>query len=139
MFSISIEPSGATISSLQPTSIDGRDMVHEGGLLYFPSGEVYSPITSSLQGTYPVPSITNVLNRVLPYPSLNKVFFALWFPQYRWLVFDRTTLAPAGIVDLLDLDGGTGSPFRLIRWGSNGLALSTDAGQVFIFRSSLFQ
>lgn len=139
VFSISIEPSGATISSLQPTSIDGRDMVHEGGLLYFPSGEVYSPITSSLQGTYPVPSITNVLNRVLPYPSLNKVFFALWFPQYRWLVFDRTTLAPAGIVDLLDLDGGTGSPFRLIRWGSNGLALSTDAGQVFIFRSSLFQ
>jgi hypothetical protein len=139
VFTISISASGATIRGTQPISIDDREMVYSDGLLYFPSGEVYSPITSSLQGTYPVPSINSVLNKVLPYPSLNKVFFALWFPQYRWLAFDQTTLAPAGSVDLLSLDGGTSSPLRLIRWGSNGLALSTEAGQVFIFRSSLFQ
>lgn len=137
IFTISIGASGATITSTQPITIDVREMVFSDGLLYFPSGEVYSPLTSSLQGSYPVPPINNLLNKVLPYPSLNKVFFAQFFSAYEWLAFDRTTFAPAGSVNIYNV--GTGSPLRFIPWGSNGLALSTDAGQVFIFRSTLFQ
>ena len=137
VFLLSITSSGASIGSMQQVNVDGRDMVHEGGLLYFPSGEVYSPITSTLVRTYPVPPINNVLNRVLPYSTLNRVFFAQFFSAYEWLSFDQTSLVPTGSVNISGI--GTGTPLRFIRWGSNGLALSTDAGQLFIFRSTLFQ
>jgi DNA-binding beta-propeller fold protein YncE len=137
LFDISIASSGAMISSIRPTGIDGRDMVQDSGLLYFPAGEVYSQATSALLGTYQVPIISNVLNKVLPYASLNRVFFAQFFSSYLWLAFDQTTFAPAGSVNIFDI--GTGTPLRFIRWGSNGLALSTDAGQLFIFKSTLFQ
>jgi hypothetical protein len=137
VFLVSVTSSGASIGSMRQVNFDGRDMVHEGGLLYFPSGEVYSPITSTLVRTYPVSPLNNVLNKVLPYSTLNRVFFAQSFSAYEWLSFDQTSLAPTGSVNIFGI--GTGAPLRFIRWGSNGLALSTDAGQLFIFRSTLFQ
>lgn len=137
VFLISITSSGASIDSMRQVNFDGRDMAHEGGLLYFPSGEVYNPITNTLVRTYPVPPINNVLNRVLPYSTLNRVFFAQFFSAYEWLSFNQTSLVPSGTVNIFNI--GTGAPLRFIRWGSNGLALSTDAGRLFIFRSTLFQ
>jgi Bacterial Ig-like domain (group 2) len=137
VFLLSITSSGASIGSMHEVNFDGGDMVQEGGLLYFPSGEVYNPITSTLVKTYSVPPINNDLNKVLPYSTLNRVFFAQYFSAYEWLSFDQTSLAPTGSVNIYNI--GTGAPLRFIRWGSNGLALSTDAGQLFLLRSTLFQ
>lgn len=137
LYTISVDASGARITNVVMPGLDIRDMVYDSGRLYIPGGEVYSPVTSSLIGSYPVPALASSLNRVLPYSSLNRVFFAPWFNPYLWLAFDQTTFAPAGSVNIFDLT--TGSPLRFIRWGSNGLALTTDAGQVFILRSTLFK
>ena len=83
VFLLSITSSGASIGSMHEVNFNGGDMVQEGGLLYFPSGEVYNPITSTLVKTYSVPPINNDLNKVLPYSTLNIVFFAQFFSVIR--------------------------------------------------------
>jgi len=43
--------------------------------------------------------------------------------------FNLTTFAPIGSILIPNVSG---IPFRLIRWGQNGLAFNTDAGEIVL-------
>jgi hypothetical protein len=50
-------------------------------------------------------------------------------PNFTVESFDITNFTMTGSITIPNV---TGNPLRLIRWGQNGLAFNTDAGQVYL-------
>jgi len=107
-----------------------------GGRLYATSGRVVNPISPSLVGTFQVasPSASTVDL------SLHRMFYITTSGSTTTLsAFDTDTFLPVGSVTL---PGVSGSPFRLVRWGTNGLAFNNTTGsaqprRVYIIQSAL--
>ena len=68
---------------------------------------------------------------MVPDSTLNTAFFVSSVSGASMMIqtFNLTTRAP---IDTLTLPNVMGNPTRIIRWGQNGLAFATDAGQVYL-------
>lgn len=109
-----------------------------GGRLYSNSGRVVDPVAPALLGTFQVATGTAFTVDV----SLRRIFYVGGNGNSLTLsAFDIDTFVPLGSVTLT---GITGTPRRLVRWGSNGLAFnvtntsgSNDPRRVYILQSAL--
>ncbi|OAI49887.1 hypothetical protein AYO43_00485 [Nitrospira sp. SCGC AG-212-E16] len=119
-----------------------KSMVFDAGLLYTPYGLIVNPVTTPPTRTQPfvIPPLDQprTLLLVRPDSSVGKVFFIATpnvLPlQTRLYSFDQATQQLSG---WFDLDAVSGTPNKLIRWGTKGLALTTTGNQVMIIQSPL--
>jgi DNA-binding beta-propeller fold protein YncE len=119
----------------------------DGGRLYTGSGMVIDPEAGTIIGSFQhadlkgsspfvvdaeagrayyvtTPTVTSPIPPATPAPT----------NTYTIRAFDLTTFQPVGT---LELPGVSGNPSGLVRWGANGLALSTTGGQLFLIQTTL--
>ncbi|HKQ78493.1 MAG TPA: hypothetical protein VJ810_32635 [Blastocatellia bacterium] len=107
----------------------GGDIKFSQGLLYASNGQVCDPETQSLKGRF------NASGAVLPDAARGRIYFLTGTSGPRALrAFDLDTFTPLGVVNISGVNGAVN---RLIRWGANGLAFVTSAGQLFLIQTSL--
>jgi hypothetical protein len=141
---ISVGPLGVSLIDsffdLIPTGT--INMVFDAGLIYTSSGVIVNPAptppTAAQNFVVPPLDQPRILFLVRPDSSVGRVFF-IAIPNgtnlpTRLYSFDQATKQ---LIGSLDLDAVSGTPNKLIRWGTKGVALNIDSGQVMIIQSSL--
>jgi hypothetical protein len=123
-----VDMSGVTVVGVVQNLITGFgvDIEFDSGndWMYATSGRVIDPAASTLVGTI------SASGPVEPDSANGLVFYLTGFaPTLTLKAFDAETFVPRGS---LTIDGVSGSPGSLIRWGSRGLAFRTTADQVFL-------
>jgi len=109
-----------------------RNRIHFNGgtkLIYSDDGHVVNPATGATLGTF---LLTGLAAPVMVADSnLNVGFFAAQTGGSSVVIysFNLGTFAPLGSIVVSNVSG---NPLRLIRWGQNGLAFNTDAGQIVL-------
>jgi putative hemolysin len=124
---MSVDESGVSVANVTQNLISGYrvDIEFDAGLIYATSGCVVDPEALTLAGTYGASGL------VEPDSTTGRTFF---LTGNTLLAFDQQTFAQVGS---LDIEGVTGTPSSLIRWGEDGLAFRTSSGQVFLVRTPL--
>jgi hypothetical protein len=129
---MNVDASGATLLSTQSgvstSSIYGR--IHlANNVLYSDGGEAFDPITQSTLGMFAPPQYG--FSRVtIPDTQHNKLFMVATGSGGGLVLrsFNLTTYAPIDSVNLDGIGGLAHYPYRLIRWGADGLAFAVDDG-----------
>jgi C1A family cysteine protease len=124
---MAVDQSGVSVANMTRSLISGygTDIEFDAGLIYATSGRVVDPEALTLAGTYGASGL------VEPDSTIDRTFF---LTGNTLLAFDQDTFAPVGS---LAIEGITGTPSSLIRWGGDGLAFRTSSGQVFLIRTPL--
>jgi hypothetical protein len=129
---LDVAPTGVTTVDTTQDLISGFnvDIEYQAGRLYSTTGVVLDPETRSI-----VTTIAGIPLGSLVEPAGSSLYYLL--PDnsnWRLRVLDGSTYASR---DVHPIDGVSGTPGSLIRWGANGLAFRTTANQVFLIRTDL--
>ena len=132
-YTLSVTSSGVSLTSDFPNTFSSfSNKIHfDPGtkLVYSDDGHVVDPATGKAVGTF---SVTGLMSPIMvPDSSLNLAFFATQTGSNAIAIYsyNLTTFAP---VSSIVFSSVSGNPTRLIRWGQNGLAFNTDAGQIVL-------
>jgi hypothetical protein len=108
------------------------DIAFADGVIYTTSGQAIEPESGTIIGTFalPAPPDYRFDHPVAPDVAANRFYYVA---DGALLVFDRTTFA---LVETIAVPAAAGRPTSLVRWGADGLAFRTSAGQVFLVRTS---
>ena len=127
---MAVDASGVSVSDTTSGLISGfgLDIEFDNGRIFSTFGQVVDPEVPSVVGTFSGISFGSLVE---PDSTLGQTFFLLGGSgTTRTLTtFNETTFAE--IVSVA-IEGVSGAPGGLIRWGTDGLAFRTDAGQVFL-------
>ena len=130
---MTIDATGVASTTNTDTSVGARIKV-AGGLIYGSSGRVMNPDTGTLLGTF---SDANSMAFV-PDAAVGRVYYlnSDFFNSSTLTLkaYDVNTFLPVGSQII---SGVSGTPTNLVRWGANGLAFCTSAGEVYILQTSL--
>ena len=126
---LSVNGTGVTIQDSAASAISGLgvDIEYGGGRVYSNTGIVIDPETRVLLGSFPGIFPDRCAFEVDA--ALERAYFVTRTGTLR--VFDTRTFRAAGAVEI---PGMTGIPRTLIRWGPDGLALSTTGGQIYLIQ-----
>ncbi|HEU5068908.1 MAG TPA: Calx-beta domain-containing protein [Verrucomicrobiae bacterium] len=129
---IGIDANGATLlSDTRDTVVTYSDweIKYGAGRLFTPGGRVFDPAAGTNIATVPYSGL------VIPDESDARVFY-LGGGGSTWTLsaLNITNLSLAGSLTITNVSG---SPTRLIRWGTDGLAFRTTGGQIFLIRTTL--
>lgn len=137
---MTVNASGVTLASTANVSANG-DIRFDNGRLYASNGQVLDPETGTSLGQFVGPSFS--ITQFTPFTTdstVNRAFYLTFSgapetPHTTTVrVFDQQTFVPVGTIDIPNT---LGAPKRIVRWGSNGLALCTTAGELYIIQSTL--
>ena len=120
----------AQVQTIQ-ANIGAAPLIFQNGLLFSATGQVYNPDTQTTLGRF-----FNVNSNAFTVDSaLNRAYFLVQ-ESNNWTIkaFDISTFLQVGSLVVPNV---VGTPTRLVRWGSNGLAFRTGSGQLFIVQTSL--
>jgi hypothetical protein len=135
---LEVGPSGVQVlePGLSPDAYLGQEMVFDAGRAYFNQGKVIDPESLALLGTYaPIPRGGYYDPLVLPDSEVGRVFFLGGDEREREIrAFEQQSFLLLGS---LAVPGVPGRARRLLRWGADGLAFSTDQSRVVLVRTSL--
>jgi hypothetical protein len=132
-YTLSVNSSGVSLTSDFPNTFSSfHNNIHfDPGtkLVYSDDGHVLDPATGASIGTFPISGLMTPV--MVPDSSLNLAFFATQTGSSAIAIYsyNLTTFAPVSSIFFSVVNG---NPVRLIRWGQNGLALNTDAGQIVL-------
>jgi trimeric autotransporter adhesin len=132
-----VDNAGVAITNVTQNLLSGYsvDIKYENGRIYSTTGLVLDPETLDLLGAYALPNSFG--NLVQPDASVGRTFFladSFSSSKMELLAFNQSTFASLGSQEIA---GVSGSILKFIRWGTNGIALLTDSGQLFVLRSNL--
>lgn len=132
-YTLTVDPTGVTLKQDFPSTFRGARRIHfdlGSNLVYADDGRVVDPATGLYAGIFQTTGV------MVPDSSLNTAFF-LTQPfgggSVTIQAFDLIHFLPAGSITIPNVNGNAR---RLIRWGQNGLAFNTDAGQVILVAGS---
>ena len=129
---MTVDANGVTVASTFPFS-SGRDIVFANNLIYGSFGQVINPSNGALVGTFSGLGFSP--HSVAVDTANGRVFFLTGdFGQVQIRAFDINTFLPLGFISL---QGVSGTPGSLVRWGTNGLAFRTTTRQVFLIQTPL--
>jgi hypothetical protein len=122
----------ALVSSFPVNSYGNKIVYAPNGGLYFPGGRAVNPDTETIIGTYANLGYESLM---AVDTSLNRIFF-LTSVSGNWSLraYDLYTFR---LIGTAFLQGISGTPTSLVRWGANGLAFRTGEGKVFLVQSTL--
>jgi hypothetical protein len=129
-YSLSVTSSGVSLVSDFPNTFSNKIHFDPGTkLVYGDDGHVVNPATGVPLGTFPVSGF--VVPIMVPDSSLHLAFFAaqVGYSSIAIYSFNLSTFAPVSSITIPNVNG---RPVRLVRWGQNGLAFNTDAGQIVL-------
>jgi len=126
LFVLSVNVSGASLNKDYPAAVGDVRLHFDGGtkLIYADSGHAVDPSTGNPVGNF------NVSGPMIPDSTLNSAFFLV--QGLSGLTLESFNLSTFSLVSSIPMTNVTGTPRRLVRWGQNGLAFNTDAGQVVV-------
>ena len=133
----SVDNSGFHLVQAKKNLLNGGDISFANGLVYSTFGRVLDPETQNLVGSFKTTNTNFALGSTLVVdPALNRIFFAgNNGGGIQILAYELNTFLPVGGVVIQNV--GTSSPTRMLRWGSNGLAIRTSDGQVILVQTKL--
>lgn len=111
---------------------------YDNGRIYLGNGQVFDASAGTLLGTFYADTSTAASGPLVSDATLGLAFFAEGgnysgsTPQIQ--VFNESSFVPTGTIPAAAF--ASNSPIKIVRWGQNGLAVSTSA-QIYIFRSAL--
>jgi len=109
-------------------------LLFNGGRLYSQGGRVVDPVTPAMLGTFQNTG-GGFSSAFTVDPALHRAFFIFGTGTLTLSAFDTDTFLPVGSVALT---GISGTPVRLVRWGTNGLAFNTsNQKQLYLLQSQL--
>ncbi|MDT5063129.1 MAG: hypothetical protein QOH63_3588, partial [Acidobacteriota bacterium] len=129
---LAVSASGLSLVSTTTTSSSG-DIRYDNGLIYMASGVVVDPEAQIIKGTFS----GVIFGAPFAVDSANgRVFFMSQSSGSNWLIrsYDINTFLP---IASITIQGVSGSPTSLLRWGTNGLAFRTTDKQVFLVETAL--
>jgi hypothetical protein len=137
LFAYSVDPTGLTqIQDFPPAfALTGQVSIHfDSGtkLVYGNDGHAVDPATGTVVGNFVLPQVSST-NFMVPDSKLNRAFFLTQTQTVNGPTtiaiesFDLTTFAPLSTITIANVNGTVKS---FIRWGDNGLAFNTTAGEV---------
>lgn len=122
-YTLSVTSSGVSLQQEYDHDLNGvndfRIHFDSGtGYLYEDNGQIINPANGSIVASLPASGL------VVPDSTLNRIFVLGQSSSglFGIEIFDQTTLAPVGSIDVSNI---AGFPWKLIRWGTAGLALIT--------------
>jgi uncharacterized repeat protein (TIGR01451 family) len=142
LYRLIVNASGVSIQDSTPGLFDGfsTDIAYGGGRIFGSTGRVVDPAQPALLGTFKVEGSLSLAGTLLssmvaPDSLVGRSYFATFLGNnFHIQAHDIGTLLPLKALDLPQ-DGGSSSAF--IRWGTNGLALATTAGKIYLVQCSL--
>jgi hypothetical protein len=127
------------VSNVSQTSVTATGAAKfSGGRLYSSNGRIFNPDTGDLLGTFTSLGFDST-NAFVIDANVNRAYFITGsfsssFPTTATLrVFDTQTFVPLGTFDIPNV---VGNPNEMVRWGSNGLAFSTNASGVYLIQTT---
>ena len=128
LFTFSVDPTGLTQTHDFPSGISGARMHFSAAtsLLYTDAGRAIDPLTGLPAGLFQASGL------MVPDSSLNAAFFVSKQVGASTATIQAFDLAHFTVMGSVTIPGVNGIIKRLIRWGQNGLAFNTDAGQLFL-------
>ena len=148
VYMLTVGPTGITGSSaLDPISSTLTWLQYDNGSLYLSNGQVLDATTGALKGTFYTATNTPANGPIVSDSTLGKAFMAVsnYMNTAEVYIFDETSFNLLGSIPVNDL-GAAGYPtnfIKIVRWGQNGLAVSTvpsaftSNNQIYIFQSAL--
>ncbi len=132
---LSVSPSGVTQNKTFSGLFGSGRRIHfdsATAAIYSDGGRIADPVTGSLVGTFTTPGQQGFsLPLLVPDSALNAAFS---LNGATLNVFNLRQFTAAGSITVPFL---AGTPQRLLRWGKNGLAWNTDAGQLVLLAGPL--
>ncbi len=150
---LAVSASGVQIAETYPGlfSVFGAKLHYDAatGYLYSDGGQVVDPSTGALLGSFALSSImlSNDVIVMVPDGNLGIAYFLGQTPaqkdtpDYTIEAFDLARFTP---INSIAISNVAGTPVKLIRWGSNGLAfltkdiINTPGGNIFIEGSGVY-
>jgi hypothetical protein len=126
-----IGAAGSVTSALQQS---GRHIHRFGSLIYGDNGQVADPASGSLAGSFVISApFTPVPSSVMTADTgLGCAYFAYVDFNTGLLTVQAFSLANYASLRAITVGAVAGTPTRLVRWGTNGLALLLDSGAVLL-------
>ena len=128
-YTLSVNSSGVALTKDYPSTFSSfTNRIHfDSGtkLIYADDGHVIDPTTGLAMGNF------GVSGPMVPDSTLNRAFFAKAVGTSMVVIyaFDLTHFSSVSSINISNV---AGNPLRLIRWGQNGLAFNTDAGEIVL-------
>ena len=133
-FRMQVNNNGVTVLDETPGLINGHARIaYDSGLVYSTTGNVLDPAAKNVVGTF---SVASGADAVVPDSSTNKVFFLIYDSVSKKVTitgFDKNSHQQTGS---LNVAAATSEGTDLVRWGTNGFAVST-GNQIILLSGSL--
>jgi trimeric autotransporter adhesin len=129
---VAVSSTGGTVVTQWNGLVNGQDIHYDAGLLYSSQGQVFNPSTGLLVGIYDVSAgCCGSAAAVLPDAAINRVFSlgnSIFFNNsFAITSYNLSKFTPLALTNLSQFNGNNPTP-TFIRWGSNGLAFTMQAG-----------
>lgn len=133
---IAVSATGGTLAKQWNSIVNGQTVQYAAGLIYSGDGQVFSPATGLLLGTYDVGPFCcgNSSIQVLPNSAINRVFAVgdtPFFSSFGITSYNLSQFTPVAVANLSEVVppfSNSGSTSNLIQWGTNGLAFILQSG-----------
>lgn len=129
-YTLAVNANGVTLANdYLHTFVSFNNRIHFDSvtkLIYANDGSIVNPATGAVVGTF------GTGGAMIPDGTLNMAFFVtpgVVGGTAMIQAFNLTTRAAIGSITISNV---IGNPLKLIRWGQNGLAFNTDAGQLVL-------
>jgi len=122
---VAVDSNGGTLGEQWNGLVQGSAIAYADGLIYGNGGQVLSPSTGYLVGTYDLIGgccYNNV--QIVPDPAVDRLFAVgntPFFSSFGITAYDLQKFTPIAAADLSQFSGSTASP-AFLHWGNNGLA-----------------
>ena len=131
-----VSAAGVTEQPGQLTALTGsvaRAAHFNAGLLYGDDGSVFDPASNSILQTF-----AGVPNSAMTFDTtLGLAYFVSASPPAAGVAISALDLVHGNLVTTLQASQVQGLPLRVVRWGADGLAFNTTAGELVVVRGAL--
>jgi hypothetical protein len=123
-----VGPLTNSFASFYELGLIARSLHYASGLLYADDGSVMDPVAQTVKAGF-----TGVPNGVMvPDPTLGLAFFVTGDPSVAGIIIKAVDIVHGNTVSTFSLPDVTGLPYRVVRWGTDGLAFLTDSGEFVV-------
>jgi hypothetical protein len=125
-YTLSVTSDGVTLNQNFPSVVDGTPMHFDAvtKLIYTDAGRIIDPSAGTVVGSFASSGVAMV-----PDSGLNLAFFGK--SNGGVLTIQSFNLTTHALVDTITIPNLSRDPIRLIRWGQNGLAFTTNDGNLY--------
>ena len=134
IFKMDVNANGTSLVSSFPSNTSANKIIYgSNGVLYLSGGKAINPDSEAVIGTY---SNVGYESPVAVDTNLQRIYF-LTNATYLGLAIQAYDINTFRLIGTASIQGVSGTPSSLVRWGNNGLAFRTTEGKVFLVQSTL--